>query len=292
MTDSSADWPAQLVDELGITVVPLTVRFGNEVYRDGIDINAEGFYEKLVNSPIHPITFHPSPWDFAEVYQKLSHEADGIVSIHISSKQSGTYSSALQAKAQIKKGCPIEVVDSQAMSITLGLINASAATVAKDGGSITQVLEEVQQAIHNIHGVTLLDTLKYVLLGGRIGKARALVGSVLNVKPFLALKDGEVMVVGQVHSRAKGIDNLYTFVQNASTVQELAIAYNTTPDEAQDLAERFSSIVPKERIKMPRIGPVLGVHLGPGALVVAFRGEVREQDVPPNYISWYPNISG
>jgi len=274
VTDSSADLPAELVQELGITVVPLYLRFGEEVFRDRVDISEDEFYERLVHDPIHPSTTQPTPQDFINVYQKLSQEADGIVSIHISSKLSGTCNSALQGKELIEKGCPIEVVDSQTLTMGLGLISIAAATVAKAGKGLEEVLAEVRQAIPNIHLLGLLDTLKYLLLGGRIGKAKALVGSILNVKPLLKLQDGEVVPAGQARTRSKGMDRLFEFAKNAVNIEDLAVVYNTTPDEAQTLAERIGSIFNKEQIRLARIGPMLGVHFGPGALVVVLREKV------------------
>ncbi len=270
VTDSSADLPAQLAEELGITVVPLYVRFGNEVYRDQIDISADEFYQRLQHDPVHPSTTQPSPQDFTDVYQKLALEADGIVSIHISAKLSGTCNSALQGKKMIEEGCPIEVIDSQTLTMGLGMISIAAAKVANAGGDIQQVVEEVKQMIPRIHLLFTLDTLKYLALGGRIGKAKALLGAVLNVKPILAIKEGEVVPAGQVRSRSKGIGRLFDFVQSTSNVQDLAIIYNTTPDEAQTLIERIAPIFAKEKIVIARLGPLLGVHAGPGALVIAF----------------------
>ncbi len=271
VTDSSADLPAQLVQELGITIVPLYVRFGEKVYRDRVDISEDEFYQRLLHDPIHPSTIQPTPQDFANVYQKLSSEADGIVSIHLPAKLSGTCNAALQGKEMIEKGCPIEVVDSQVTSMGLGLIDIAAATVAKAGGDLPAVMEEVKQAIPNIHLLFLLDTLEYLLRGGRIGKAKALLGPILNVKPVLTLKEGEVVPAGQVRSRTKGIDRLFDFAKSASNIQDLAVVYNTTPDEAQALRERMGTIFAKEQIKLSRVGPMLGVHTGPGALAVAFR---------------------
>jgi len=271
VTDSSADLPASLVKELGITVVPLYVRFGEKVYRDRVDISEDEFYQRLLHDPVHPSTIQPTPQDFASVYQKLSSKADGIVSIHISAKLSGTYNSALQGREMIKKGCPIEVVDSQTTSMGLGLIDIAAATVAKGGGDLSAVMEEVKQAIPGIHMLFLLDTLEYLLLGGRIGKAKALLGSVLNVKPVLTFKEGEVVPAGQVRSRTKGLDRLFDFARNVSNIEDLAVVYNTTPDEAQALGERISTIFTKEQIKLARVGPMLGVHSGPGALAVVLR---------------------
>jgi len=271
VTDSSADLPAQLVEELGVTVVPLYVRFGEEVYRDRVDISEDEFYQRLLHDPVHPSTTQPTPQDFADVYQKLSKEADGIISIHISGKLSGTCSSALQGKELIGKSCPIEVVDSQTLTMGLGMIAVAASDMAKAGKSLPQVVEEVKQLIPTIHLLGLLDTLKYLALGGRIGKAKALLGSILNVKPVLMLKDGEVVPAGQVRTRAKGIDRLFEFAKSAKDIQDLAVVYNTTPDEAQALAERIGSVFPKERIRLARLGPVLGVHCGPGILFVTLR---------------------
>jgi DegV family protein with EDD domain len=272
VTDSSADIPEKIAKDLDISVVPLYVRFGEQVYRDRIDISEDDFYQRLTRDTIHPSTIQPSPQDFTNVYKNLAKDADGIVSIHISSKLSGTWNSASQAKESITE-CPIEVFDSQTLSSGLGLIVISAARLAKDGAKMSDVVKHTKKAMSTVHLLALLDTLKYVLLGGRIGKAKALVGSLLNVKPILTLKDGEVMPAGQVRSRSKGIDRLLEFAKSAKSIQDLSIAYNTTLDEAQALAERMAAakIIDMDKIIIARIGPMLGVHLGPGAIIVAYR---------------------
>jgi len=271
VTDSSADLPPQLASEVGVEVVPLYVRFGEEVYRERVDISDEEFYEKLQRGPIHPVTIQPGPADFANVYERLSQEADGIVSIHISSRLSGTCNSALQAKRIVEKRCPIEVVNSKVATVGLGLISIAAAAVANAGGSLQQVLEEVAQSIPQIHLMGLVDTLKYLALGGRIGKAKALLGSILNVKPLLTLNDEEVIPAGQARTRARGLDKLFDFVKNAVNIQDLAVAYSTTLNEAQLLVERLGSILLKEQTRLVRLGTTLGVHMGPGALAIGFR---------------------
>ncbi|MFC1871176.1 DegV family protein [Chloroflexota bacterium] len=274
VTDSSADLPPSLTEKMGITVVPLYVRFGEKVYRDRVDISEDEFYERLQQDPVHPNTTQPTPQDFIAVYQKLTQEAEGIISIHISSKLSGTYNSAVQAKAQVEKTCPIEVIDSQNLSMALGMLDIVAADAALAGKALPEIVNEVNIAIPDIHLFGLLDTLKYLLLGGRIGKAKALLGSLLNVKPLLMLKDGEVVPAGQARTRSKGIERLVDFVENASDIQNLAIVYNTTPDEAQTLAERIGAKYPKDKVSLAKVGPMLGVHLGPGAIIIAFRGKV------------------
>jgi DegV family protein with EDD domain len=271
VTDSTADLPDELVKEMGITVVPLYVRFGEEVLRDRVDISEDEFYERLQHDPVHPNTTQPTPQDFVDVYQKLSADADGIVSIHISGKLSGTCNSALMARETMGNECPIEVVDSEVLSMALGLVVIAAATAAKAGKSMDEVVEAAKQVMPKIRLLFLLDTLKYLLLGGRIGKVKALLGSILNVKPMLTLKDGELVPAGQARTRAKGIDRLFEFVQSSKDIQDLAVVYNTTPDEARALAERIGSVFDREKIRIARVGPGLGVHGGPGAMIVAFR---------------------
>ena len=187
-TDSSADLLAPIAQELGISVVPLYVRFGDDIYRERVSINDEEFYQKLVHGTVYPVTIQPGPQDFVEVYQRLSEEADAIVSIHLSSKLSGTFNSALQAKDMLSNSCHIEVVDSQTITLALGLMTIAAAEAANAGESLQQVLAVVKEAMHDTHSLVLLDTLKYLQMGGRIGKAKALLGSVLHVKPLISIK--------------------------------------------------------------------------------------------------------
>ena len=274
VTDITADLPPQLAEELGITVVPVYVRFGDKVYRDRVDVSEDEFYHRLLHDHIHPSATQPSPQDFVDVYRNLVEQADGIISIHVSSKLSGTYNSALLGKELVEKECPIEVIDSQVLTMGLGQLVIAANTIAESGKSLQHVVEEVKQMIPSIHVLGLLDTLKYLALGGRIGKAQALLGSVLSVKPMLAIKDGELVPAGRFRSRAKGIVRLFDFVKNAVDVQDLAIVYNTTHDEAKALIRHVDSIFPQERIRLARLGPALGVHAGPDILFVALRGRV------------------
>ena len=274
VTDSTADLPVQLAQELGITVVPVYLRFGETVYRDGVDMSHDEFYQKLVESPVHPSTSQPTPADFADVYNRLSKETDEIVSIQVTSKLSGTYDSALQARELVQTGCHIEVIDSLSVSMGLGMIAMAAARLAKAGGSLQAVMEEIRQTIPGIRLLGVFDTLKYLLLGGRITKARALLGSVLNVKPLITMRDGELIPAGLARTRSKGIDRLFDRVKNALNIQELAIVHSTTPDEAGSLKERIASIFDKRQVHLARLGPALGVHGGPGTLILALREKI------------------
>ena len=271
VTDSSADLSPALVKELGITVVPLYVRFGDKTYRDGVDITGDEFYKRLLTDPIHPNTSQPTPQDFTNVYRGLCQQADGIISIHISGKLSGTCSSALQAKEAVAAECPVEVIDSKTTSMALGLIVMAAVTIANTGASVKQVAEDIRQVVSDVQLLVIFDTLKYLAKGGRIGKAKSLLGSVLNEKPLLTIKDGEFVPVTQVRSRSKGIDKLFDFAKDAANVDDLVVIHSTTRDEADSLASRIGSTINLEQVRIARLGPVLGVHGGPGVLAIALR---------------------
>jgi DegV family protein with EDD domain len=272
VTDSAADLPPEIINELNITVVPVYVLFGKQVLSDRVDINEDDLYQRLKDDPLHPTTTQPTPKDFADVYQRLSQEADNIISIHISGKLSGTYNSAMQGVKLVENGCPIDLIDSHTISMALGLIVMVAATMAKAGKGRLEILEELKKIIPCVRILVLFDTLKYLAKGGRIGKAKAILGSVLNVKPLLTIKDDEFVPVSRVRSRFKGIEKLFNFVKETGDIQDLAVIYSTTPDEAKSLADRAASIIPKEKIMIARLGPALGVHGGPGVLAIAIRG--------------------
>lgn len=271
VTDSTADLPEELVNELGITVVPLYVCFGKDLYRDRVDISEDDFYKRLLQGSMYPTTTQPTVEDFAKVYRELSSKADLIISIHISEKLSGTCNSALQGKKLVEHGCPIEVVDSKTTSMALGLIVVAAATIAKGGNSIQQILDDIRQLVSDTQLFVLFDTLKYLAKGGRIGKARSLLGSLLSVKPILKIKDGEFVPVIQVRSRAKGLEKLLDLAREAGNIEDLAITYTTIPDDARALADRINSTLHSKQVIVARVGAVLGVHGGPGAIAMAFR---------------------
>ena len=271
VTDSTADLPAAIVKDLDITVVAEYLRFGDKIYRDQIDITEDEFYQRLINGPIHPKTAQPTPQDFASVYSPLSRRADAIISIHLSGKLSGTYSSAVQGKSMIHTACQIEVIDSHLVSIALGLVVIQAAKMAKSGMGLKQIVAKLGQIIPNVHMLILFDTLKYLSKGGRIGKGKALLGALLNVKPLLTVRDGELMPSGQVRTRSKGTELLLNFVKNAEDIEDLAVLYSTTHDEAQVLVESVSSLWTKEPVILAQLGSALGVHGGPGVLAIAIR---------------------
>jgi len=275
VTDSTSDLPPELVKELDITIVPAYVGFGSKTYRDGVDITQDEVYRKMVMDNMPATTSQPPPSDFADAYIKLLKDTDEIVSIQVTSKLSGIYSSALQGKDMVSGGNRIAVVDSLSTSMGLGLLTLLAARLAKAGENLPNIVEELRQAIPQTHLWGMFDSLKYVLQGGRLGKAKALLGSMLPVKPLLTMRDGELHPVGFARTRAKGIEHLVNNLKSCLNVQEVAVVHNTTPDDAQTLKERVSSFFDKNPIHVSRLGPALGVHGGPGTLILALREKVN-----------------
>jgi DegV family protein with EDD domain len=276
VTDSTSDLPQELIEEFGITVVPAYVQFGGKTYRDGVDISQDEIYHKMVNDNIIIKTSQPPPGDFITVYKKLLGEANEIISLQVTSKLSGIYNSAVQAKEMIGAGKRIEVVDSMSTSMGLGLTTLSAARMAQAGDGMIEIMEEIKSSLARTHLWGIFDTLKYLLLGGRIGKAKALLGGMLRVKPMLTMSNGELQPTGLARSRSKGLDKLFEHVKNYLNIQDVAIVHSTTPEDAQSLKERIGTIFDKNNIHISRLGPALGVHGGPGTLILTLREKVSD----------------
>jgi DegV family protein with EDD domain len=268
VTDSCSDITPQLARELGITVVPLYVQFGNETYRDNIDLSTEEFYHKLKTTKIHPTTSTVTPADFAELFTKLAEETKEILTITLSEKFSATYAAALQGKAMVGKDCRIEVIDSKAGAGAQMLLVISAAKMAQSGANLKQIADRVRRAIPRVHVLVSFDTLEYLRRGGRIGKAQAFLGSLLKVNPIVGVKDGETFPIARPRNRAQAMDLLVNFVKGFSDIEAMAIEDATTPDDLQTLAERLKDVVPPERIYRSKVSPVIGTHVGPHALAV------------------------
>jgi DegV family protein with EDD domain len=276
VTDSVSDIPPHVVQELGITIVPLHVRFGTEVYRDGVDLTPDQFFERLTQSEALPVTSVPSPGAFAEVYDALAEETDQILVITVTAKLSGTHEVALQSTGLMKKKCRVEVVDSSIAVMAQGLVAIHAARAAQSGASMEEILAVVNHDIPRVDFRAAFDTLEYLQRGGRVGKAQALLGSILKVNPIIGMKDGEVYPFGRERSRAKAIDHLYRFAMSFDHFEEIAIEYATARDEAEMLVERLSSWVPRERMLLSRASPVISTHTGPSLLIVSVMGDRKE----------------
>ena len=273
VTDSVSDLPSQVAQELGITIIPLNVRFGEQVYRDGIDLTAEQFYDKLKSSKTLPVTSVPSPGTFAEAYDNLAQETDEILAIMVTSKLSGTYEVALQSIGLMKRKCRLEVVDSQWAIMAQGFIVIAAARAAKAGASLDEAVDLTKNNITRVDMRAAFDTLEYLKRGVRIGAAQAFLGSMLKINPIIKLRNGVVEPAGRTRSRAKAIEYLYDFAMSYSHIEEMAVEDAACPDEAEMLVERLSSKFPKESIYRSKTTPVIGTHTGPGLLIVSVLGD-------------------
>lgn len=271
ITDSAADISPEVASDLGITVVPINIKFSEEVYQHGVNLTNEEFYQKLVDSLVLPEIVPPTPDDFVDIYTDSSKEAEAIISIHLSSKAGGIYDSALLGKWMLKGKCHIEVIDSTFTSVGLALVVMAAARLAKEGKSLLSVFDEVKKAIGQVGILGFSDTMKYLVQGGKINKGTASIAKILKRKPLLTYKNGEIVRTGLIGNVSDGIDKLCRFVERNYTTQDIAIAHNDLPEQAIQLKSRLSVICPEERIYVTPLGAALGIHSGLGALFVAHR---------------------
>jgi DegV family protein with EDD domain len=265
VTDSTADLTEEQQQAAGITVVPLNVHFGDQVFRDHVDLTADEFFRRLKASPQLPRTSQPSVGVFEEAFRKLRDGGDEIVSVHLSSKVSGTYNSALMAAQSLDKD-GIVVVDSLSTSMALGFMALEGARLARAGSDRKAVAERLLALVPKARVICVVDTLTYLERGGRIGKARALLGSLLNVKPILQLKDGEVVPVGRARGRPQALTRLVELLGRDGEVSQLAIMHGAARSDAEQLRDRVASSYPGLDILLTEIGAVLGTHTGPGVI--------------------------
>lgn len=271
VTDSTADLPIAITGELNISVVPIYVRFGNDIYRDSVDISSDEFYAKLEESPLPPTTSQPSPGDFIEVYTGALKEAQQLVSIHISSRLSGTYNSAVLAREMHARREDIAIVDSRFNSAGLGLVTMAAARVARAGGSLSEVVAEANRAIQQVKMFGMFNTMKYLALSGRVSKAVASAADILDVKPLLTFKDGQVARAGFTRSLSKGMERIYQYVAGKPNLMELVIVHSSVPEWAGKLKLSLGKLFPTDKILVMQLGAALGVHGGKGVLIIALR---------------------
>jgi DegV family protein with EDD domain len=271
VTDSSAYLPADLVARYGIHVMPLKVAFGQTVYRDCIDITEEEFYRKLAQAKELPITSQPSAGEFLALYQEMAREAQGILSVHISGALSGTYNSALAAREMLPD-VPIEVVDSRSTSMGLGFLVLAAAQAAEEGKSLAEIATLTRDLVPRLNVIFVLDTLKYLQKGGRIGGAQALMGSMLAIKPLLHLYEGRVEPLEKVRSKGKAVERLVEVM--AERLQgrpaHVAILHSAIPQEAEALRAQITARFTCCELLFSGVSPVIGTHTGPGCLGLAF----------------------
>ena len=269
VTDSSSDLPIDEAERLGILVVPLSIRFGAEEYVDRADLSPAEFWAKCKDSSTLPETAAPSPGAFQAAFEEArSAGASGVICITISSELSATYQSALTA-AKAMVSFPVTVVDSQLVTLPLGLLVLDAAEAAAKGATMDNVVDEIHSTQQRIDVVFTLNTLEHLKKGGRIGAAQALLGSVLSIKPILTLKDGKVEEEGRQRTRAKSMEHLARLATEAAPFERLAVVHGDAEDVSV-LIDRLSGLESDVPLIVGDIGPVVGTHGGPGVVGVSW----------------------
>ncbi|HOV78696.1 MAG TPA: DegV family protein [Bacillota bacterium] len=275
VTDSTADLPKELVEKNEITVVPLKVTFqGEEAFLDGVNIDSEQFYRLLSEKKEIPVTSQPSPSEFAAVYKKLAQDGYSVISIHISSKMSGTFQSAIMGKKMVP-GADIEVIDSKLVSMGLGMVVLEAAIAAKKGKTGREIVQIVNNLIAKSEVFFFVDTLEYLSRGGRIGKAGAFLGTILNIKPLLCIKDGIVYPYEKVRGRTKAIERMIQIVEERFGNRRVKCSL-VHGDDPEGLSQLFQKIKTRLNCGEPVVstaGSVVGTHAGPKVLGIILAHE-------------------
>jgi DegV family protein with EDD domain len=270
VTDSSCDLPQALVDALRIEIVPLTIRFGDEELVDREELSTDEFWHRLEHSKVLPETAAPSAGAFeAKFRELLARGATGIVCINLSSHLSATMQAAQVAAATVANHIPVQVIDSQSASMGLGNLCLTAARRAADGDSLESIVHEVVDRRDRTKLFATLDTLEFLKRGGRVGNARALLGTVLSIKPVVELRGGIVEEAGKVRTRSKAL-KLLAGKAAEGKIEHLAVLHGNAPD-LDELLDLLQPVFPRDDIITGVVGPVIGTHAGPRVIGVTFQ---------------------
>ncbi len=265
VTDSTADLPVEWRAQYGIEVVPLKVIFGSETFRDRVDITDEEFFRRLAASSTLPTTSAPSPGEFAEVYRRLSSDHDGCISIHIGAQLSAT-AEAARIGAEAVEGFRVHVVDSQTVSMPIAFL----CRIAAECETLDEAVAAVESRVSKTRVLALLDTLRYVEMGGRVSRAQAMIGTMLDLKPLLLVADRQIKSVDRVRTRSRAIPRMLEFLRSELPVERMAVMHAVAPEEAEHIAVELRREHPDMEIPIGQIGCVLGTHTGPRALGLVY----------------------
>ncbi len=276
VTDSTSYIPTQLLNGNPVQILPLQVIWGQNVYHDGVDMHPDEFYARLAKDPLSPTTSQVTPEEFKKIYTRLIEEGFDVLSIHISAKLSGTLDSAYQAKRAIP-GASITIIDSQSTSMALGFQVMAAARMAEIGATLDECRLVAEKAIDHTGLIFTVRTLEYLRRGGRIGGAAAFLGNMLDLKPLLKIVDGKIEAIERVRTLNKAIDRILDLVEqqigHSTGPIRLAAIQAGVPEEGKALLEkavkRFSSSMVTDAV-ISEVSPVIGNHVGPGALGLAY----------------------
>lgn len=275
ITDSTADLPAALYEKHGIGVVPLTVRLGDRTWRDFFDIDPDAYYALLRESKDFPATSQPSPEDFIDAFAPFVEKGEPILSIQISSKLSGTYQSAILARSHFPEA-RIEVVDSLQASLGLGIIILLCAEKASLGTPFEEVAAFALDMAGRVQTYFSVDSLEYLHRGGRIGKAQAFLGTLMNIKPLLKVTEGEIQPIEKIRTSVKLLNRFVELVEKAANEEprlRLSVAESDNSDVMSGLLERLLQFPGVSLVHRCKLGGVITSHTGPGPLAITFVGE-------------------
>jgi DegV family protein with EDD domain len=273
ITDSTADISPELAAALGITVLPLTIQFGNKSYREGIDLNAKEFFTKLAHTSASPVVNAPPVALFEQTLDELMKQTDEIVAIVNSSKLTRTFHNAQRAASPLMGRAKIRIIDSQLISTGLGMVVTGAGRAAEAGADVEEVVRLTRGLIPRTYIAAFADTLEYLERSGRIRKAQAILGTMLNIKPLLIFEEGEIVVLEKVRTRTKAVEKLVEFIIEFTHIEKMDVLHSTTPEDVALLIEQVNLQLPNLDLKVELYGPSLGAFLGPGALgVVVYEG--------------------
>jgi DegV family protein with EDD domain len=281
VTDSACDLLDSTVTELGIGVVPLRIRFGDEELIDREELSTKEFWSRCASSSQLPSTAAPSPGQFQAAFEKMSDEgADSVVCVNLSSKMSATIESARQAAAALEGRLPVRVIDSRSVTLGLGLVVTEAARLAADGASIERVVEQAEDSVARMKLYGAIDTLENLKKGGRIGGARALLGTMLSIKPVIEVRDGVVEEESKQRTRSRSLRYLADKARAAGPVSRFAVFSADAPDLDEFLG-LLEGVAPTEGSTLyGDVGPVIGSHAGRGAIGVAWVPAQSQQARP------------
>jgi len=275
VTDTGSDLPEKIRQELNIHVVPLSIQFGDEIYRDGIDLSVAEFYQRLQNDDELPSTCQPSPADFQAKYLEIAEPGDTILSIHLSSRLSGTYQSSVIAGTMVaEEGIKVINIDTKSASIGIGLIAVEAARLIRAGIALEEILEKLNYAISEMQVFFVVDTLEYLRRNGRIGNAQALLGTLLNIKPILTLQDGVVSPLEKIRGKGRAIKRLKELAGQVRAKYpdkdlSVGLTHAMVPNEAEQLALALKEeLALTDDVILGMIGPTIGVHVGMGTMAL------------------------
>ena len=265
VTDSTADLPDEWRARYGIEVVPLKVIFGSETFRDRVDMTDDEFFRRLSAATKLPTTSAPSPGEFAEVYRRLAAEFDACISIHLGAQLSTTVESA-RLGAQAVDGFRVEVIDSETVTMPIAFL----CKVAAESESLEAASAAVRARVPKARVLALLDTLRYLEMGGRLSRAQAMIGTMLDLKPLLLVADREIKPVDRVRTRSRAVSRMADYFRGELPVEHVAVMHAQAPDEAEAIAKGLRELLPGHEIPIGKIGCVLGTHTVPKALGVVY----------------------